>query len=151
MGLIMKLKFIILGLSLLLINLPINAQPGWFWQNPLPQGNDLFDVEFVNQNFGWAVGFSGTIIKTIDGGVNWFNQYSGIRTSLFGVSFSDIENGTCVGNFETILNTTDGGQHWNIQSIGTTKYYFDVFDINEDVGIIVGEGGRIDPSIGNHL
>ena len=45
----MNSKFIFV-LSLLLISLPINAQEGWFWQNPLPQGNHLTSVYFIDRN-----------------------------------------------------------------------------------------------------
>jgi hypothetical protein len=31
-------------------------QGGWFWQNPLPQGNTLNSVKFINLSVGWAVG-----------------------------------------------------------------------------------------------
>ena len=46
----MKLKFIILSLSFLLTSLPVNAQEGWFWQNPLPQGNSLKDFHIIDEN-----------------------------------------------------------------------------------------------------
>ena len=32
------------------------AQSGWVWQNPLPQGNTLSDVDFSDANTGTAVG-----------------------------------------------------------------------------------------------
>ena len=32
------------------------AQNEWFWQYPLPQGNNLYSVQFLDENFGWAVG-----------------------------------------------------------------------------------------------
>ena len=41
---------------------PVRPQPpppspsGWFWQNPLPQGNWLNDVSFTDANTGTAVG-----------------------------------------------------------------------------------------------
>ena len=49
----------------------------WVWQNPLPQGNRLLDTAFVNASTGWAVGESGTIIHTTDGGDTWVGQDSG--------------------------------------------------------------------------
>jgi len=39
------------------------AQSGWYWQNPLPQGNPLVDA-----NTGTAVGNFGTILRTNNGG-----------------------------------------------------------------------------------
>lgn len=41
---------------------------GWFWRNPIPTGNTLFGVSFVDANTGTAVGDSGTILRTTDGG-----------------------------------------------------------------------------------
>jgi hypothetical protein len=46
----------------------IQAQQTWQWQNPFPQGNDLYGVHSYNQTTANAVGTVGTIIKTTDGG-----------------------------------------------------------------------------------
>ncbi len=46
------------------------AQSGWFWQNPLPQGNLLGRVSFVEANTGTAVGIGGTILRTTTGAVD---------------------------------------------------------------------------------
>jgi photosystem II stability/assembly factor-like uncharacterized protein len=43
------------------------SQSGWFWQNPLPQGNSLQSVHFIDNETGWTVGNAGTVLKTIDG------------------------------------------------------------------------------------
>jgi hypothetical protein len=48
----------------------IDVVTQWVWQNPLPQGNHLFAVSFVDANNGTAVGWSGTIVRTTDGGQN---------------------------------------------------------------------------------
>jgi hypothetical protein len=67
------------------------AQSGWFWQNPLPQGNPLIAVSFVDANTGTAVGEYGTILRTTDGGATWTLQTSGTTTiGLLGVSFVDV-------------------------------------------------------------
>ena len=42
----------------------VNAQ--WFWQNPLPQGNTLSGVDFIDSSNGWLVGYYGTILKSIN-------------------------------------------------------------------------------------
>jgi hypothetical protein len=34
----------------------VNGQTNWFWQNPYPQGNDLYTVKFPSGMTGWAVG-----------------------------------------------------------------------------------------------
>ena len=68
----MKYVKYIFKLFTMTIILSINAmaQEGWFWQNPLPQGNTLTDIFVFDQNTAIAVGSSGTILKTIDGGRN---------------------------------------------------------------------------------
>ncbi len=43
-------------------------QSGWYWQNPVPQGNPLHDVFFINDTNGWAVGDLGSILYTRDQG-----------------------------------------------------------------------------------
>ena len=78
----MNLKFIIV-LSLLLISIPINAQQGWFWQNPLPQGNTLRDVHIFNTDVAIAIGYNGIILKTINGGTDWSIKYSNSKHLLY--------------------------------------------------------------------
>lgn len=72
------------------------AQSGWFWQNPLPCGNNLNDVCFIDPNTGIAVGDFGTILRTSDGGNNWILQASGTTRNLNAVSFADDSNGAIV-------------------------------------------------------
>jgi hypothetical protein len=47
------------------------AQSGWFLQNPLAQGNQLWGVCFTDANTGTAVGEGGTILRTTTAGVVW--------------------------------------------------------------------------------
>ncbi len=109
--------FVILGLPLLVAScddggptVPRSGPPsGWFWQNPLPQGNPLRAVHFVTATTGTAVGLGGTILRTIDGGSSWVYQTSGTTNDLWGVSFADATTGTAVGFDGTILRTTTGG------------------------------------------
>ena len=115
----------------------------WTWQNPLPQGNDLRDVCFVDANIGTAVGYYGTIVRTTDGGNSWTIQQSGTSLDLWGVSFSDASNGTAVGAGGMILRTTDGGEHWNIQASGTVEELRDVSFADANNGTAVGFGGLI--------
>jgi hypothetical protein len=51
-----------------------SAQPGWFWQNPRPQGNALYGVSVLNANTMIAVGDAGTVVKSTDGGAKWTVQ-----------------------------------------------------------------------------
>ena len=126
----------------LVLHSSVNAQ--WFWQNPLPQGNDLWSVHFINSNTGWMVGEVGTILRTTDGGSTWENQVSGSKKMLRSVFFTDADNGwacghtgTSAGN-GTILNTTNGGSVWEEQTTGINGWYLSVYFTDSNLGWLVG-------------
>ena len=89
----------------------------------------LKDVQFIDQNIGWAVGtahwdqnrkkYTGTVIKTVDGGESWNAQEVPTDETLRGVCFVDENNGYAVGTNGTILHTSDGGKIWTKQSVDT--------------------------------
>ncbi|MDZ7344303.1 MAG: hypothetical protein ONA90_07290, partial [candidate division KSB1 bacterium] len=54
----------------------LHAQ-GWQWQNPLPFGNPLFGIDFVDSLNGWFTGSAGTVLHTSDGGKTWIIQRTG--------------------------------------------------------------------------
>ena len=89
-------KIVLVSSFLLTISFQINAQ--WEWQNPLPQGNDLNEVSFIDTCTGWFVGRYGTILKTTDKGNSWTFQSSGTKNDLQSVFFIDSNNGIAVGN-----------------------------------------------------
>lgn len=134
-------KIVLVFAFLLTISFQLNAQ--WFWQNPLPQGNPLFSVKFINDNFGWAVGYYGTILRTTNGGSNWIVQTSGTTEWLYGVSFIDSNNGTAVGGNGVILRTTNGGTNWIKQTTGTISRLFGVSFTDSNNGLAVGRNGTI--------
>src|SRR5262249_31446710 len=119
------------------------AQSGWFWQNPLPQGNGLFAAAAPGSSTVVVVGNLGTILRTDDGAATWTTQSSGTTKSLFGVSFVDANSGTVVGVSGTILRTTDGGATWTPQSSGTTQNLYAVSFVNANTGTAVGWFGTI--------
>src|SRR5215475_6101508 len=115
----------------------------WVWQNPLPQGNTLQELSFVDTNNGFAVGARGTILKTTDGGINWEIIPAGTEDDLYSVSFLSPNIGTVVGNFGAILRTTDAGSHWAIQRDGMSDVLFGVSFTDANNGTAVGSDGLI--------
>ncbi|MBI1804367.1 MAG: hypothetical protein HY033_04650 [Ignavibacteriae bacterium] len=79
-----------------------------------------YETEF-RQRFGWAVGDSGTILKTENNGATWTTVNSGTQTRLNRVTFADSSRGWIFGDQGLILATTDGGLSWNQQRSNTTK------------------------------
>jgi len=90
-------SLIFLFLFITLLCLDLNAQSGWYWQNPLPQGNDLYDISFVGTSRGWAVGDHGYILHSDDGGLNWTQQNSTTTNELHAVYFINSNTGWAVG------------------------------------------------------
>jgi len=119
------------------------ADSSWFWQNPLPQGNPLRAVAMFGADVVVAVGDSGTIIRSIDGGVTWIAQSTGTTDNLGGISLTDANTGTVVGENGTILRTTDGGLTWTRQSSGTFRDLWAVSFTDADTGTAVGVLGTI--------
>jgi len=84
--------------------------------------NILRSVSFVDNLHGTAVGESGTILNTTDGGMNWLAQTSGTPYALNSVCFVDRNRGWAIGgryaypdteNMRSIiLHTTNAGLNW---------------------------------------
>ncbi len=47
------------------------AQNGWFWQNPMPQANSIYTVQYIDVNNIIAGSGYGTLLKSSDSGENW--------------------------------------------------------------------------------
>jgi len=115
----------------------------WFWQNPLPTGNDLGDVFFLNSKLGYVVGYE--IFKTTDGGNNWV-KLSSLVVEEFApyrsVHFSDSLKGYAIGLYG-IINTTDGGNSWNSINIGINVNFVDDCVINSYTAYTIGLYGTL--------
>ena len=109
---------------------------------------DLVDVEFINENEGWAIGApEANIFHTVDGGATWFSQFFNGGFSLRAVSFVDRDHGWAAGPNDVILLTTDGGTSWAFSSIfnppGGPDPKWDIRFVNQNVGWVVGNFGYI--------
>lgn len=117
-----------------------NGQPGWQWSNPKPQGNDLNDVDFFDQDLGYAVGPFGAIVCTLDGGTTWELQNSGTTDWLFGVAANGARGAVAVGANGIILRTINRGATWERRQSGVSAGLQDVDFADANHGIAVGKG-----------
>lgn len=99
----------------------------------------LNSVYFINSEIGFAVGNSGTICNTTDGGANWEIQVSGTTNHINAVYFFDALTGFAVSNSE-LLKTTDGGNNWLIQDTMTDAYLSTISFSGLDTGYVMGNG-----------
>ncbi|HYE73787.1 MAG TPA: hypothetical protein VEF04_10660, partial [Blastocatellia bacterium] len=122
----------------LTLQLSINAQAGWWkWQNPRPQGNPLYAINFTDIKRGVAVGRDGVILKTSDGGKQWDVVRSPINTPLYGLALRG-KKGTkslvAVGSRGVVLISNNNGESWKAVESGTKKHLYAVSFIDEKRG-----------------
>jgi photosystem II stability/assembly factor-like uncharacterized protein len=97
----------------------------------------LNGVSFYDLNNGIAVGDSGIILGTTNGGANWIvSPPSGNNTNLYAVA-NKPGNWVAVGSEGTII------RNGNIQPSGTTVLLKDVFLTDANNGWVVGDSGII--------
>jgi photosystem II stability/assembly factor-like uncharacterized protein len=119
-----------------------NSGENWLINRELIN-QELYDIFFIDNNFGWTVGTSGLIYKTIDGGNNWISVQSGTNVILRSVHFNDYSIGWIVGDSGVILSTINGGVNWLPQTSGTTRNLYSVHFTDQNTGWVVGEVGTI--------
>jgi photosystem II stability/assembly factor-like uncharacterized protein len=141
------MKKIIISLFVIICTLQVvYSQSGWFWQNPLPQGNLLHAVTFINRDSGMAVGISGTLMITTNGGQNW-----NIKTIYRNFVCRDIQinNHICYVsgiNFNPqtsiytgyLFRSTDFGNSWVQVLTENEDCYNALYFINEFTGFLAG-------------
>jgi photosystem II stability/assembly factor-like uncharacterized protein len=78
-------------------------------------------VGLANASIGIAVGDTGTILRTTDGGATWDARTSGTTRNLRGLALVNANTGFAVGWYGVILRTTDGGATWDSLYLGANN------------------------------
>jgi len=93
----------------------LNLHPNWVLQETGVDAS-LRGIFAVDKNVVWASGSKGTFLKTVNGGINWYNDTIPGYTNF---DFRDIEAFDSltaivmgIANPAVILKTTDGGKNW---------------------------------------
>jgi photosystem II stability/assembly factor-like uncharacterized protein len=118
-----------------------NSGLNWFRLSPYPQVLAVKDVEFLDENTGFAIRYSSTggYYKTTNSGLNW-TFYTSINISNSCMNFINTATGFILGNSQTssvLRKTTDRGENWNDIFIGPNSF-FDIQFINPNTGWIAG-------------
>ncbi len=114
------------------------------WVHPKPQGNFLRWVKRFDANNWYAVGYSGTFLKTNNVGSSWTVLHNVVGTTSTGYSinlydahFFNMNTGLVCGSNGKIGRTTNGGTSWNIMTVGSSTWY-DLYFLNSNTGFIAG-------------
>jgi photosystem II stability/assembly factor-like uncharacterized protein len=118
----------------------VNWEAGKLQRPPDPI---LMRMSFANDQVGWAVGESGAIQRTIDGGATWTLQETPTLKLLYDVAAIDEARAWAVGAGGTILRTVDGGRSWDKQSSGVAQTLRAVHFVDSERGLAVGAKGAI--------
>ncbi len=122
----------------LLFNLfPSSLFSQWF---TLTSGTseDLYSVYFTSPLTGWAAGSGGTILKTTNGGTNWFSQTS-TSSQIESLFFLNSSTGYGTGAGGDVIYTFNGGTNWTTVSSGTTEVLHSIHFGNSSTGWAAGE------------
>jgi photosystem II stability/assembly factor-like uncharacterized protein len=155
-----KLITVLLIVFVAFMSFDLSAQTGsiWQWQHPSPQGNTLRYVKYWDANNWYAIGYSGTFMKTTNAGATWtFNHLAGVnfgpsgqKTFMYDAHFFNQTTGIVVGSGSAtapeyhfgIVRTTNGGTTFDTVASTpfTTGTFYQVFFLNSTVGYAVGTG-----------
>ena len=108
----------VLALAVLLAAPPAPAAPAAFtysWGHPSPQGNTVFAIAFADDANGWAVGGSGFVLRTTDGGVQWSLQHGPevIAPDLYDLVVTPAGTLVACGDDAALYRSTDEGATWD--------------------------------------
>ena len=145
------LLIMLFAVSSLLVHVPSDAFAADTWTAATTTNagsNHMNGVSMSDANNGVAVGDSGTIVYTSDGGDTWTAATTtnvGTTVPMYGVSMSDANNGVAVVYDGTIVYTSDGGDTWTAATttnVGST-YLYGVSMRDANNGVAVGNSGTI--------
>ena len=88
-----------------------------------PTTVQLYDVDFINTNTGFIAGdgYSGVLLKSIDGGSNWNISNSFGNSGFKCIKFFDELTGLLATETGEIYRTSDGGNNWSM--VDNSLYY----------------------------
>ena len=124
----------------------------WEWQNPLPQGNSLNDIQSVNPDLGFACGDGGTILRTNVSGLSWQLLNFPMDINIYSIDFLDDNEGWAAGIKDStayVFQTVDGGNYWE-QKLEEKASQISIFFLNKSNGWVSidstlyfsGDGGK---------
>ncbi|MCA9300136.1 MAG: hypothetical protein KDA28_13780 [Phycisphaerales bacterium] len=83
---------------------------------PFPANNAILDIFFLDDRYGWMVGYFNKAFRTTDGGLTWTPMLDVPGQVFRQVRFSDPIHGWVVGNNGFVARTENGGLSWEIQT-----------------------------------
>ncbi len=124
------------------------AAAQWHWQHPLPQGNGMNKVQFVNERMGWISSDAGVMLKTTDGGETWTVKQLPERIYGQALFFVDslvgwVGGRAAAGVHALLYRTTDGGDTWTERFSLSQGDFRSIEFVDRNFGWAAGQSGNI--------
>lgn len=124
---------------------------GFSWSVQKPGLNNyMFRIFFINKSLGYAIGRNGTILRTVNSGLNWMQLNSGISEFWMNDIFFINENtgflATGVGGFSVdgyLYKTTNGGSNFCLINTPSNKRFYAVRFLDSFTGFTADISGNI--------
>jgi photosystem II stability/assembly factor-like uncharacterized protein len=100
---------------------------GYNWIEILRDYTQINNINFVNNNTGYALFNPNTLYRTSNGGLNWSKQIPDSTKILNAIHFINAYTGWLVGNQGIVLYTTNGGSTFIDEIKSTIPYSFSLF------------------------
>jgi len=138
-----QFKYIIVILSFIINSSGCKENSSPAVVNPQPEmkkitanvSENLYDVDFIDENTGYVVGDSGLVMITNDRGESWNVIKTYVNNPLACITF--YENDLFIGGSKIILTSYDNGNTWSKKEINLATIHDIKFD-SEGKGISVG-------------
>lgn len=125
-------------------------------QGKVPVAVTLTGVDFPTEQLGWAVGHSGVVLHTSDGGANWSLQLTGIRAAELAIESKEERVAELEARIEDAPEDEKGDLEWALDDlmfsvenmradldIGPVNPLLDVWFEDGQHGFVIGAYGMI--------
>lgn len=106
-----------------------------------------YDIEFINSDTGFMACDSNVILKTVDGGEEWFATTVSLEDNpqIVKIQFPSSEIGYASGrgSNSSFFMTTDLGENWETIESPSTSGIFNFHFFTEEMGLAFGENGIV--------
>lgn len=104
------------------------------------------DLEVINQDtliIGGQYDANGVILKSTDGGKNWFHVNQNIDYRIDDIEFANSKIGYAGGYLGYLIKTIDGGDHWEKLVSPTSEDIKSISFVSQNTGYIAADQGQV--------
>ncbi|MBY5951897.1 T9SS type A sorting domain-containing protein [Algoriphagus marincola] len=122
----------------------VTEDGGESWQE-VPRNFDFrfFDLTFLSEITGIAVGEQGQVYYSLDGGKTWESSDSGTTKDIFSVSKINETEAIAVGADGLIIKSTDEGKTWVEVGSNLSANLYEVDFSDSGLGVLAGDQGLV--------